>query len=162
MRGILERLTGMLVMAWVRGCGGFRFSASSGMPNRHSTALNMRIIGMDGSVVMDGSATASNDWFSTDGLGDIFGSSASAMHQALVERLQKSEIASMARLASRWARPGGLAVVDISQVRVASVDRHHVELEVVACEADGCVSLRVPIKFPHTCGDDDDEVSAKL
>ena len=40
--------------------------------------------------------------------------------------------------------------------------RSKIELEVVACEADGCVSLRVPIKFPHTCGDDDDEVSAKL
>mmetsp|Transcript_49894 Transcript_49894/g.98577 ORF Transcript_49894/g.98577 Transcript_49894/m.98577 type:complete len:297 (-) Transcript_49894:238-1128(-) len=83
--------------------------------------------------------------------------SSSDHHQEVVEHVEQGHLDAFVRLASRWARPGGVAPDDIHMVRPVVLDRRHIELEVLACEDDGCVSILVPIDFPTICCDDDDE-----
>ena len=71
---------------------------------------------------------------------------------SLVESLSQKCLASLARLACAFAPPGhGIHLQDLETVNVLSVDETHIEINAVLCEAQGCVTVAVPVTFPHPC-----------
>lgn len=86
--------------------------------------------------------------------GDFFETSAECAPSAtpIPERLRSQAwTAPLARLAAAFCQTGALSVRHIEHVSVRAVDASHVDLEAVVCEADGCVSLSVPVTFAHPC-----------
>jgi len=62
------------------------------------------------------------------------------------------KIGKLARLAVAFSPPGqALKLKDLEQVEVVSLDQNHIEIAAIICE-DDCVSVLVPINFPHSCG----------
>lgn len=80
---------------------------------------------------------------------------------ALAESIQTKpdKIGTLARLAVAFSPPERRIELDaIEDVHIMCVNERSIELEAVLCESHGCVSLYVPISFPHDCGptaDDD-------
>jgi hypothetical protein len=42
---------------------------------------------------------------------------------------------------------------DLQSAHLLSVDEQHIEISAITCEAEGCVSIYVPVAFPHSCHD---------
>jgi hypothetical protein len=79
-------------------------------------------------------------------------SSSSEKHSALVDFLSHDHITALARLAVAFSPPGhALALRDVEHVQVLRVDENHIDIQAVVCEEDGCVTLQVPVSFPHPC-----------
>lgn len=63
-------------------------------------------------------------------------------------------ISRLAKLAVAFSPPSTqLALQDIEHVGVVCVDEHHIELEAVICEDEGCLTVLVPLSYPTTCDD---------
>lgn len=78
---------------------------------------------------------------------------------SLAESLTQNHVASLARLAvAHSPKEQPLHLKDIERVGVMQVDDHHVEIEAVVCEYDGCVTLAVPVEFPETCEGNSDHI----
>jgi hypothetical protein len=76
---------------------------------------------------------------------------------ALAESLSKKCISALARLACAFAPAGhGLHLKDFDSVNVLTVDENHIEISAILCDDGSCVSIAVPVNFPHPCGGVDD------
>jgi hypothetical protein len=87
-------------------------------------------------------------------------SPSSEKNSALMDFLSHDRITALARLAVAFAPPGhALDLRDVEHVQVLRVDENHIDIQAVVCEQDGCVTLQVPVTFPHPCfaGDELDE-----
>eukprot|EP00549_Striatella_unipunctata_P009564 CAMPEP_0118673300 /NCGR_PEP_ID=MMETSP0800-20121206/242_1 /TAXON_ID=210618 ORGANISM="Striatella unipunctata, Strain CCMP2910" /NCGR_SAMPLE_ID=MMETSP0800 /ASSEMBLY_ACC=CAM_ASM_000638 /LENGTH=254 /DNA_ID=CAMNT_0006568341 /DNA_START=303 /DNA_END=1067 /DNA_ORIENTATION=- len=74
----------------------------------------------------------------------------------MVERISCDRTGSLARMAVAFSPPEQpVEIKDIEHVDVLSVDDHHIELQAVICETEGCVTLFVPVEFPHACDQDE-------
>jgi len=74
---------------------------------------------------------------------------------ALAESLSQNQekVGTLARLACAFAPSDkALNLQDIEHVHIVCVTETHIEIEAVLCEDHNCVSLFVPIEFPHDCG----------
>ena len=74
--------------------------------------------------------------------------------ECLPDRLtiNQDKIAPLARLAVAFSPPeSGLKLEDIENIEVLSMDENHIELSAVVCDGESCVTLFVPISFPHVC-----------
>lgn len=73
--------------------------------------------------------------------------------------LQKSTLAKLAVAFSPPERRIHLS--DIETVQLLKIDDDRVEVEAVICDDDGCVTLFIPVDFPHSCrglvGDSEEE-----
>lgn len=79
-------------------------------------------------------------------------------HSALVSFLSNDHMTALARLAVAFSPPGhALELRDIEHVQVLRVDENHIDIQAVICENDGCVTLAVPVTFPHPCAETTDE-----
>eukprot|EP00542_Grammatophora_oceanica_P011258 CAMPEP_0194032642 /NCGR_PEP_ID=MMETSP0009_2-20130614/5535_1 /TAXON_ID=210454 /ORGANISM="Grammatophora oceanica, Strain CCMP 410" /LENGTH=444 /DNA_ID=CAMNT_0038673149 /DNA_START=45 /DNA_END=1379 /DNA_ORIENTATION=- len=78
--------------------------------------------------------------------------------QRLVEELTRQEMSALARLAVAFCPEGQqLGLKNIEHVEVLDVDENHLDIQAVVCNNDeGCVTVKVPVAFPHTCADADD------
>lgn len=64
-------------------------------------------------------------------------------------------VGSLARLAVAFSPPErALSLDQIEKVDVVCVEQDRIDIQAIICEDGGCVSLAVPIVFPHACGDD--------
>lgn len=72
-------------------------------------------------------------------------------HAALAANISQNYVASLARLAAAFNPHGHLDMRNIEHVEVLDVDDAHMDIEAVVCEEDGCVTLAVPVNFPHPC-----------
>lgn len=71
----------------------------------------------------------------------------------------RDQMGSLARLAFAF-RPkehSGLQMKDIETVHVLCVQPNEIEVEAILCESLGCVSLHIPIQFPTSCMQSDEE-----
>ena len=74
---------------------------------------------------------------------------------ALAESIQTKpdKVGTLARLAVAFSPPERRIELDaIEDVHIMCVNERSIELEAILCETHGCVSLYVPISFPHDCG----------
>lgn len=71
---------------------------------------------------------------------------------ALMNILSKDHMVALARLAVAFS-PAGAAIDlrHIEAVQVLGMDELHIDIQAVVCEEDGCVTLAVPVMFPHPC-----------
>ncbi|EEC48179.1 predicted protein [Phaeodactylum tricornutum CCAP 1055/1] len=77
-------------------------------------------------------------------------------HKSLKSLISKEAMPELARLAVAFAPPDqALELDEIEHVEVLSVDKDHIQIEVVLCERDGCVTLAIPVSFPSPCGIED-------
>jgi len=68
------------------------------------------------------------------------------------------QLSRLAKLAVAFSPPPTqLALQDIEHVGVVCVDEHHIELEAVICEDEGCLTVLVPLSYPTTCDDVNNE-----
>ena len=72
--------------------------------------------------------------------------------RSVAESLRDAHMATLARLASNLKN---VKLEDIEEVFVTDVYPDHVKIQVMTCEADGCVSLLVPIEFQRRCDEGD-------
>mmetsp|Transcript_6030 Transcript_6030/g.13129 ORF Transcript_6030/g.13129 Transcript_6030/m.13129 type:complete len:331 (-) Transcript_6030:249-1241(-) len=122
-----------------------------------ATALPVLIYGWDGE----------EDECATDIFGDddaTSGAAATGMCSpvgvALAETIQGSQdkVGTLARLAVAFSPPERKIDLDaIDTVQIMCVSESQIEIEAMLCESHGCVSLMVPIQFPHDCGPTADE-----
>lgn len=73
---------------------------------------------------------------------------------ALAESLSydQDRVGSLARLAVAFCPPGkGLELDQIEKIDVICVSHDHIDIQAIICEDGGCVSLAVPVRFPHDC-----------
>jgi hypothetical protein len=76
----------------------------------------------------------------------------SAALASLISADLSSSTAMLARLAVAFSPPSRtLDIRDIEHVQVLTVDNHHLDIQAVVCESDGCVTLQVPVEFPVPC-----------
>lgn len=68
----------------------------------------------------------------------------------LAQFLSREAVASLARLAVAFS-PQGLKLKHLEDVHVLEVNSTHVDLEVVVCENDNCITLEVPVLLAHHC-----------
>jgi len=73
--------------------------------------------------------------------------------QSVGERLKLECLDSLSRLGSRMSH---VEISTIKDVQVLRVDEDFVEMQVVSCEEDRCVSLLVPLTLPVKCFVNDD------
>eukprot|EP00521_Asterionellopsis_glacialis_P007732 CAMPEP_0195282938 /NCGR_PEP_ID=MMETSP0707-20130614/1648_1 /TAXON_ID=33640 /ORGANISM="Asterionellopsis glacialis, Strain CCMP134" /LENGTH=339 /DNA_ID=CAMNT_0040342017 /DNA_START=81 /DNA_END=1100 /DNA_ORIENTATION=- len=79
----------------------------------------------------------------------------SAVGIALAESISQNQdrVGTLARLACAFSPSDKtLDLKDIEHVHLVCVSEKHIEIEAVLCEDHNCVSLFVPIEFPHDCG----------
>ena len=111
--------------------------------------LRATIYGPSGALQDEDENENSNSLFPT--------SSSSDKNSALVDFLSHDRITALARLAVAFAPPGhALDLRDVEHVQVLRVDENHIEIQAVVCEQDGCVTLQVPVSFPHPCSEADE------
>jgi hypothetical protein len=83
--------------------------------------------------------------------------SGSSGDTALAESLSQKYLSTLARLACAFAPDGhGLHLKDLDSVTVLTVDEDHIEISAILCDDGSCVSVAVPVNFPHPCGGLDD------
>ena len=88
---------------------------------------------------------------------DNFGSHATDRFHSMMEFLQTEALDRLARLAVAFSPlERAIQLQDIEHVSVISIDDTSIDIEAMLCENDGCVSLSVPISFPHSCSGSDD------
>lgn len=97
-----------------------------------------------------------SDWTdeeNADENGDNRDASASTAAAAMIPEIlsTKEWTAPLARLAAGHWDGGGLRMEHIEQVSVRAVAPSHVDIEAIVCEAEGCVSLSVPVPFAQPC-----------
>jgi hypothetical protein len=64
-----------------------------------------------------------------------------------------TKMSSLARLAVAFSPPGqSLDLEQIRDLQIVNVDPSHIEISAVVCDEMQCVTLLVPINFPHSCG----------
>ena len=80
--------------------------------------------------------------------------SVAAPLRSVSEDLRTAHMASLARLASNLKN---IRIEDIEEVFVTAVDGVHIDIQVMTCEDDGCVSVLVPITFPERCDEGADD-----
>jgi hypothetical protein len=113
------------------------------------SSLKARIYGPSGGLEDEDESESTNSLFST--------SSSSDRNSALVDFLSHDRITALARLAVAFAPPGhALDLRDVEHVQVLRVDENHIDIQAVVCEQDGCVTLQVPVTFPHPCSEGDE------
>jgi len=81
-----------------------------------------------------------------------------SIHESLKERILSSErdiLAPLARLAVAFSPPEHAPrLKDITHIEIINVDEKHIELSAVVSDGqESCISLFVPVTFPHDCGD---------
>ncbi len=60
---------------------------------------------------------------------------------------------SLLRLAVAFSPPDQtVRMEDVSQIHIIDVDNDHIEISAVVCDESECVTLLVPVTFPHECG----------
>jgi hypothetical protein len=69
---------------------------------------------------------------------------------SIADKLNVERMDALARLAVAFS-PHPLDLKDVERVHTLKIDDHHIEIEAVVCEDDGCITLFVPIEFPHAC-----------
>jgi hypothetical protein len=110
------------------------------------SSLWARIYGPSGDVEEEEENENTNSLFSTSS------SSSENKNSALMDFLSHDRITALARLAVAFAPPGhALDLRDVEHVQVLRVDENHIDIQAVVCEQDGCVTLQVPVTFPHPC-----------
>jgi hypothetical protein len=72
-----------------------------------------------------------------------------------------NSVATLARLAAAFATTENhhshfIPLQEIQQVQVLDVFPDHIDIEALICEQDRCVSLAVPVPFPHPCMSSDE------
>jgi len=67
------------------------------------------------------------------------------------QRLQVDCLDSLSRLAAKFSN---VKLQTINQISVSEITESSVQLQVVSCENDSCVSLLVPLEFPNRCNPD--------
>jgi hypothetical protein len=66
--------------------------------------------------------------------------------------LSAEKQASLARLAVAFAPPDqALNLENINQIQIIEVTNDHIEISAVVCEESECITLLVPVTFPHDC-----------
>ena len=64
------------------------------------------------------------------------------------------KLGKLARLAVAFSPPGQkLNLKDLEHVEVLMVDNQHIEIAAVMCDDEQCVSVLIPVSFPHSCDD---------
>lgn len=93
---------------------------------------------------------------------DIY-SSSSPSHQLVYTTIANSlshnrdKIASLARLAVAFSPPeNAVSIEDIDHIHIIEVTNDHIELSAVVCDQSECITLLVPVTFPHDCTSSDD------
>lgn len=82
------------------------------------------------------------------------GSLCSNDDEGLMESLSKKCTNSLSRLACAFAPTGhSIHLQDLQSAHLIDVDKRHIEIGAVLCEAGGCVQVAVPVTFPHSCDD---------
>jgi len=93
-------------------------------------------------------------------------SSRPRQHPGLAAQLSQESVACLARLAAAFSPTGKLDLRSLEHVQVLDVDESHVDIEAVVCEGgnNGCLTLAIPVTFPHPCNnsDDDDDLESIL
>ena len=136
-------------------------SASTSRPTRRSvgdgptsTSLPVLIYGWDG----EDDPECPTDIFGDDATATAASAAptmCSPVGIALAETIQGSQdrVGTLARLAVAFSPPERRIDLDaIDTVQIMCVSESQIEIEAILCESHGCVSLFVPIQFPHDCG----------
>jgi len=74
--------------------------------------------------------------------------------ETIAEHLSQNgdKMASLARLAAAFSPPGqGVDLKHISKIQITAVESDHIEISAVVCDESECVTLFVPVTFPHDC-----------
>lgn len=72
--------------------------------------------------------------------------------QLAIKLSHHSNLPTLAHLASAFSPPGhSIPLTHIHQVRCASLDSTHLEIETVVCDDAECASVLVPVPFPVEC-----------
>ncbi len=75
----------------------------------------------------------------------------------------KDREASLARLAVAFSPPDrSVKLEDIHRVHIIEVRNDHIEISAVVCDEADCLTLLVPVTFPHDCNVSDDESSDSM
>jgi len=118
-----------------------------------SSSLSVLIYGWDENDDECSVTDSINDY----DMGGPGGAVCSAVGVALAESISQNQdkVGTLARLACAFSPPDrSVGVQDIEHVQLICVSEKHIEIEAVLCEDHNCVSLFVPIEFPHDCGQD--------
>lgn len=93
---------------------------------------------------------------------DSYSSSSASAHQLVYTSIanslshNKDKIASLARLAVAFSPPeNAMNIDDINHIHIVEITNDHIELSAVVCDQSECITLLVPITFPHDCRSDD-------
>ena len=125
--------------------------------SRPESSLSVLIYGWDG----DDEEECPTDPIFGDESSTALPNMCSPVGLALADSIQTKpdKVGTLARLAVAFSPPERRIELDaIEDVHIMCVNERSIELEAVLCESHGCVSLYVPISFPHDCGptaDDD-------
>ena len=132
-------------------CSWIRVGSQNSRPKKSS--LSVLIYGWDGD---DEEECPTDAIFSDESSnGSELPTMCSPVGIALAESIQTKpdKIGTLARLAVAFSPPERRIELDaIEDVHIMCVNERSIELEAVLCESHGCVSLYVPISFPHDCG----------
>jgi hypothetical protein len=121
------------------------WGSTTGTQRKIYSSLLARIYGPSGGLEDEDETDTTNSLSSST-------SSSSDINSALVDFLSHDRITALARLAVAFAPPGhALDLRDVQHVQVLRVDENHIDIQAVVCEQDGCVTLQVPVSFPHPC-----------
>ena len=98
-----------------------------------------------------------DEYTSIDYVPDYYPQASTGLAEKLT--LDPDQLASLSRLACAFSPPDhSLSLRDLEQVRVIAIDENHIELSAVVCEEEGCVTILVPVQFPHECGASGDDM----
>lgn len=81
----------------------------------------------------------------------------SSLKYRLITRSEKSDksvfkVSTLAKLAVAFSPlERRITLSDINAVSLLRIDGDHIEIEAVVCDDDSCVTLFVPVNFPHSC-----------
>lgn len=111
--------------------------------------LQASIFSSDSEVIYPSLIEMDDDYFEDEQL---------SIHESLKERILSSErdiLAPLARLAVAFSPPEHAPrLKDITHIEIIDVDDKHIELSAVVSDGrESCISLFVPVTFPHDCGD---------
>lgn len=69
-----------------------------------------------------------------------------------------NHLGALARLAAAFAPPGhALHLQNMDSLSIIGVDETHIDIQVVVCGQEGCVTVKVPVIFPEACQNLHDE-----
>ena len=89
---------------------------------------------------------------------DILASMTDEQVHMCEELSDADHIGALARLAAAFAPPGhALHLLNIQSVSVVGIDETHLDIQTVICGESGCVTVKVPVRFPEPCDDLHDE-----